>query len=73
MTRFEGMVASGEDSQLNSNPNNVKKRTFTSPILGSELQRGSYTGRDPTDKYVRTATENQDENSRSVSALSFSL
>ena len=62
----------GKDIQLNTSHGDVRRQMFTSPIFGSGLQREPYTGCDPADKHVRNTTENQEENSRSVPALSFS-
>ena len=58
-------------TQLNISHEDVRRRKFTSPNFGVALQRVPLTRRNPADKHVRNATENQEENSRSVSVLFF--
>ena len=48
------------------------RENLRAPFLRFEIQKESYIGRDPKDKHLRNTTENQKENSRSMSALSFS-
>ena len=47
--------------------------TLWSPFFGGGFQKNPYPGRNPVDEHVRNTTENQEENSRSMSSLSFSL